>query len=79
MKKILAVLGIILASLLFAQFLAPTSSARVDKLIRSENAIPGRYIVVFNEKSRRGEFLNSAEGDSYQLAAQYAANVDKGL
>ena len=79
MKKYFALAGIILASLLFGQFLTTTSAAKDDKFRKSTKKIPGRYIVVFNDKTvpRVGhERSYQVEAESYQLAGDYAANVD---
>ena len=81
MKKYLALSGIILASLLFAPF-TTTTAAKDEKFRKSANRVPGRYIVVFNEAavgSTKDSFLRSyrTEAESYQLAGDYAANVDK--
>ena len=79
MKKYLALAGIILASLLFGQFFTTTTAAKDEKFRKSANKVPGRYIVVFNEKAvpRVGlERSYQVEAESYQVAADYAANVD---
>lgn len=77
MKKLLALSSLVLASL-FAAGVAPDSSAAKEgKLVRSVNAIPGRYIVVLNEKTAGREGSASAESASFELAGEYRANIDK--
>lgn len=66
-------------SALIAFNLIPAStSGKGSKLIRSENPVPGRYIVVF-ETAGQGEgiFDPAAESKAFELAGTYNANVDK--
>src|SRR4030095_7048022 len=80
MKKYLALSGIILASLLFAPFFTTATVAKDDKFRKSANKVPGRYIVVFDEKTlppaKGGQRSYRTEAESYQLAGDYAANID---
>jgi subtilisin family serine protease len=80
MKKYLALSGIILASLLFAPFFTATTAAKDEKFKKSANKVPGRYIVVFNEttipKAKGGQRSYQTEAESYQVAGDYAANID---
>ena len=79
MKKYLALAGIILASLLFGQFFTTVTAAKDEKFRKSANRVPGRYIVVFNDDAvgRKGrEPAYRAAAESYQIAGDYAANVD---
>jgi subtilisin family serine protease len=80
MKKYLALSGIILASLLFAPFSTDTTAAKDDKFRKSANKVPGRYIVVFDEavvpRMKGGQRSYQTEAESYQVAGDYAANID---
>src|SRR5436190_284614 len=78
MKKLLVFSSLLLACTLAGYFVTPTSAAKGAKFFRSVNAVPGRYIVVLKQTGRTeysGSNLN-VEGTSYQLAGEFAANVD---
>ena len=78
MKKLLAFSSLLLACILAGYFVTPTSAAKGTKFFRSVNAVPGRYIVVLKQTSQT-EYAGSnfnVEGASYQLAGEFAANVD---
>lgn len=54
-----------------------TSSGKSRKLFRSNNAVPGRYIVILNRDN--GESFTrdwSVESESYELSGLYNASVD---
>jgi len=53
------------------------SSAKTNKFHRSENAVPGRYIVVFGDKYAGESMMRgAAEAAAYQLAGEYGASVN---
>jgi len=77
MKKLLALSSLVLAIFLVVGIAPHGSAAKEEKLVRSVNAIPGRYIVVLNEKTSGREGLASPESTSFELAGEYRANIDK--
>lgn len=79
MKKLLVTSAFLLASVLSGNYVPQLSSAKGEiKFYRSANAIPGRYIVVLKDDSKKGpsDFSNIAESMSYQLAGEFGGTVD---
>lgn len=78
MKRLSLVLVVAIAAISALLVLSPQTSGKSEKLIKHENSVPGRYIVVFEPDSVQG-FSTEAEMSavSHNLAAEYNAAVDK--
>ncbi len=78
MKRLSLVLVVAIAAMSALLVLSPQTSGKSEKLIKHENSVPGRYIVVFEPDSVQG-FSTEAEMSavSHNLAAEYNAAVDK--
>lgn len=79
MKRISIFLAIFVASIAAVSFAVVNTHAQKNgKFFRSQNAIPGQYIVVLAGKSAPS-FADEGivQSDAYQLAGAYGANVDK--
>lgn len=77
MKRFIA-LSIALIAAIYVLTISPsTTSGKGEKLIRSENPVPGRYIVVLDQEATR-DSISEWESVStvYQMAGEYGASVD---
>ncbi len=77
MKTLIALSCTILVAIVIGGIGPQISSAKNEKFIRSVNAIPGRYIVVFNRKAMGESGLNAVESAAFVVSGEYGANVDK--
>jgi len=77
MKKFLVLIGIVIAGVLGINLIANSTTATESKLVKSVNAIPGRYIVVLEESAfPESDLAQRAESASFELAGTYGANID---
>ncbi|MBA2379447.1 MAG: S8 family serine peptidase [Blastocatellia bacterium] len=77
MKKLSLVAAIFMLATIGYMFLPSHVAGKNEKLIRTNNAVPGRYIVVFDTESsdfaRRG---HSSENAAREIATSYGAKID---
>lgn len=78
MKRLSLVIVVAIAAMSAFLALSLQTSGKSEKLIKHENSVPGRYIVVFEPDSVQG-FSTEAEMSaiSHNIAAEYNAAVDK--
>ncbi len=77
MKKVSFVFAVIVFAAFGYMSLSSPVAGKNEKMVRSHNAVPGRYIVVFDTNS--AEFTRKArstENAAREVAAAYGANVD---
>ena len=78
MKKLSLVLIVAIAAMSALFALSPQTSGKSEKLIKHENSVPGRYIVVFEPDAVLGYYTEAEmSAISHNIAAEYNAAVDK--
>lgn len=76
MKKFWILFTVVAGLILLTSMVSPTASGRKSRFLRSENSIPGRYIVVLNEKYIGNDAVAPmVESEALSLAFQYGGNV----
>lgn len=77
MKRIYFLFLVVSVSLIGFNLVPFTTQGKSEKFFRTENGIPGRYIVVFNsDGAENGAFDPSAESKAYDMAGAYNASVE---
>ncbi len=78
MNRLFILSLVFVAAILSLDFYSSTTSGKDIKLVMSENPVPGRYIVVLDEKAMSATTDRfQAEAAALAVADLYAANVDK--
>ncbi len=77
MKTLLVLSCTIVTTVFIGWIGAQSSFAKEDKLIRSVNAIPGRYIVVLSPEKMERYGSGSVESEAVAISGRYGANVDE--